>query len=137
MNQITEETKKNVIELLANSASTIKGENENNVSSLENIAFDLDTKVNEISNFAETLSDVSELLNDLKEDMTTDAHRGDEKYYFHFYHRQVRVVAELMRYTVRELNEEVENSHKLTCSLFDYMRAEKITSSRQAIEVNE
>ncbi|KSU86556.1 hypothetical protein AS180_17865 [Priestia veravalensis] len=88
------------------------------VETLRKLSFKLDCQLDSIGCQAEILSDVKTLLYHLKEDMDKAVHIGEERAYYHEHHRMVRVLAELMHFTVKELNKDYEDAHCISGKLY-------------------
>lgn len=72
--------------------------------SLKSLAYDLEGKIGLIGFTTSTLADIEVLLSHLVDEMDQVVHQGEEKAYYHEHQRMVRVLWNLMRHTVNELN---------------------------------
>ncbi|WP_203332626.1 hypothetical protein [Planococcus beigongshangi] len=66
-------------------------------------ALDLDGNMGSINLRVEVLQDISVKMKHLQEDMDQSVHEGNQKFTFTEHHREVRILAELLFYTVNEL----------------------------------
>ncbi|MEC1723919.1 hypothetical protein P9E34_04055 [Schinkia azotoformans] len=103
---------------------------------LKNLSHELDHQLSGVACSVETLSDIETLLGFTKQKMDDAAHKGEEKFYFHYVHREVRVLQNLLFHTLRELNENYKKARDISDEIFNkVVKNEKTTSSRQAKEV--
>lgn len=76
---------------------------------LKHIARELNNNVFAMLPTVETLVDVEVLLGHLREDMDAVVHQGEIcEGYYREHHRMVRVLSELIRYTVKDLADQYE-----------------------------
>lgn len=78
----------------------------------------LDNVVNSISVRLQILNDIEVLFGQLDRNMEDSAHRGEQGLHFDSHLRQVRVLSELMLFTMREMNQEVNRTEEITVKLF-------------------
>ena len=86
---------------------------------LRELVFELDCELGSIGCNVETLADIKDLLLHLRDNFDTAVYRGEEKYYFHELHQQIRILSELTRFTMNELCEEYEKTVGLKDKLFE------------------
>lgn len=68
--------------------------------------------------YVETLLDIEDVLGQLRISMDTAFVRRDEMAYYREHHRKVRLISELMFFTVKELNNHFTKTQKIGCNLF-------------------
>ncbi|MGS7463786.1 hypothetical protein [Bacillus paranthracis] len=88
-------------------------------SNLREIVYELDEGIGSIGAKVETLVDVEILMARLMEDMDRVVSKGDENFYFHEFHRKLRVYWSLLNYTTSDLNKDFEKAAELKEELFD------------------
>ncbi|MES1050643.1 hypothetical protein FOA24_14945 [Bacillus thuringiensis] len=88
-------------------------------SNLREIVYELDDGIGQIGAKVSTLEDVEVLLGRLVEDMDRVVSKGEEKYYFHEFHRKMRVYWRLINYTMSELHKDYEKAAELKEELFN------------------
>ncbi|MED3351950.1 hypothetical protein P4388_25675 [Bacillus thuringiensis] len=88
-------------------------------SNLREIVYELDEEIGSIGTKVSTLEDVEILMARLMEDMDRVVSEGNENFYFHEFHRKLRVYYKLINYTTRELNRDFEKASELKEELFD------------------
>lgn len=86
---------------------------------LKNLSHDLDNELGLIGSKTETLTDVDNLLSQLVNDMRTAVLKGEEKLYYQEHFRQLRILAELMFYSMAELNENYEKTQEIHQNMFN------------------
>lgn len=82
--------------------------------SLRSLAFELDCDMGWIDSRIEILNDTKVLLNYLREDMDGAVYKKEEAAYYRENHRMVRVISELMHYTVEDLAKTFKKADKKT-----------------------
>lgn len=86
---------------------------------LRDLAYELETNVGSIGCSIETLVDIETLFGQLRADMDAVMYRGEIcEGYYREHHRMVRVLSELLRYTIKDLNEEYEKTNKIKLEIF-------------------
>ncbi len=103
---------------------------------LGKLTYNMDETIGTIGRLVESLADVEIALGQLRQEMDIAVHRGEERLYFHEHHRQVRMLAELMHYLMRELVPASEKAHELHLSIFKAVRGEQTndpTKTRAAV----
>lgn len=88
-------------------------------SNLREIVYELDEEIGEIGAKVATLEDVEILLGRLMEDMDRVVGKGEENYYFHEFHRKLRVYWRLINHTMSELNKDYEKAAELKEEIFN------------------
>jgi len=88
-------------------------------SNLREIVYELDEEIGEIGAKVSTLEDVEILLGRLMEDMDRVVSKGEQNFYFHEFHRKLRVYWQLINYTTSGLNKDFEKAEELKQELFD------------------
>lgn len=81
--------------------------------SIRSLAFELENELGSIGNKVEILKDVQVLMGHLREDMDGVVYRNEQAAYYKENHRMVRVLSELLYYTVNDLNRLYDNADKL------------------------
>lgn len=82
------------------------------------LTFKLDIKLGAIGANLSTLNDVKDKLGYLREDMDTAVYRGLEQAYFQEFHRTVRILDDLIRYSMEELNTNFDETNEISHLLF-------------------
>lgn len=90
--------------------------------SVTKLAFDLNSNVGSLGVRVSVLDDVATKLKHLQDDMEESAHRGIEKFSFPEHHREVRVLAELMYWTMNELIKNQEETRAISEALVSEVR---------------
>ncbi|TYR78437.1 hypothetical protein FZC66_19330 [Priestia megaterium] len=85
--------------------------------SLRELAFQLDNEINRIGSKVDTLSDIQNLLGRLREDMESIDEK-DVLFYFREFFLKVRIMDELMYYSMEELNGIYEKTDEISNQLF-------------------
>ena len=85
---------------------------------LENLAHELDSVLGLIGCRKSSLSDIQNNFILLVSDMNDKVHIGEEKYYFHEWHRELRILSELMYYNMKELEKYYEKAGEISRTLF-------------------
>ncbi|PKG22743.1 hypothetical protein [Niallia nealsonii] len=80
---------------------------------LKNLTWDLTNEIASVGTKVETLKDVQVLMAHLREDMDGAVYRNEEAAYYKENHRMVRVLSELLYYTVNDLNRIYDNADKI------------------------
>lgn len=75
---------------------------------MRNLAYDLDFAVGGISLRQITLKDIETMLSHLREDADNVKPENVAAYFIHDFHMRIRVLADLMFYTMKDFNEEFE-----------------------------
>lgn len=88
-------------------------------SNLREIVYELDEEIGSIGAKVSTLEDVEILMARLMEDMDKVVSEGNENFYFHEFHRKLRVYWQLINYTSSGLNKDFEKASELKEELFD------------------
>ncbi|HDR3902063.1 TPA: hypothetical protein QCO88_004693 [Bacillus cereus] len=88
-------------------------------SNLREIVYELDDGIGSIGAKVETLVDVEILMARLMEDMDRIVSEGNENFYFHEFHRKLRVYSSLLNYTTSDLNKDFEKASELKEELFN------------------
>lgn len=84
-----------------------------NKKSLSKLVYDLDDELGNIGLRRNTLVDIEEMFSMLVTDMDNKVHRGEEKIYFDEWHRELRVLSELMNYTMKAFNKHCESADEI------------------------
>ncbi|PFT97981.1 hypothetical protein COK81_05795 [Bacillus thuringiensis] len=111
-----------IVSSLGNAKMYSKGSFEGNSyeeSNLREIVYELDEGIGSIGAKVETLVDVEILMARLMEDMDRVVSEGNENFYFHEFHRKLRVYWNLLNYTASGLNKDFEKASELKEELFD------------------
>lgn len=82
--------------------------------SLSNAAFELNNQVASIGARLETLEDIKVLFVHLREDMDAVALKKEEQFYYKENHRMVRILSELLFYTINDLTETYKETETLS-----------------------
>ncbi|PFF24143.1 hypothetical protein [Bacillus thuringiensis] len=88
-------------------------------SNLREIVYELDEEIGSIGAKVSTLEDVEILMARLMEDMDRVVSEGNENFYFHEFHRKLRVYWQLINYTTSGLNKDFEKTSELKEELFN------------------
>ncbi|CCW05900.1 hypothetical protein Q0N88_05925 [Bacillus thuringiensis] len=88
-------------------------------SNLREIVYELDEEIGSIGAKVSTLEDVEILMARLMGDMDRVVSEGNENFYFHEFHRKLRVYWQLINYTSSGLNKDFEKASELKEELFD------------------
>ncbi|HDR8451093.1 TPA: hypothetical protein QC311_003618 [Bacillus cereus] len=88
-------------------------------SNLREIVYELDEEIGSIGAKVSTLEDVEILMARLMEDMDRVVSEGNENFYFHEFHRELRVYWQLINYTTSGLNKDFEKTSELKEELFN------------------
>ncbi|PEG03934.1 MULTISPECIES: hypothetical protein [Bacillus cereus group] len=88
-------------------------------SNLREIVYELDEEIGSIGAKISTLEDVEILMARLMEDMDRVVSEGNENFYFHEFHRKLRVYWQLINYTTSGLNKDFEKTSELKEELFN------------------
>ncbi|MEK5100934.1 hypothetical protein MKX83_02925 [Cytobacillus sp. FSL M8-0252] len=86
---------------------------------VRNLVHDLDFELGEIGLRSSVLDDIQTLMYQLVTDMNDKVHLGQERHYFREWHRELRVLSELLHYTVNDLKEEYESTRKVYGTIFE------------------
>ena len=108
-----------VVQGQVDSIQNAKGEKE-----MKQTAFDLESVVNSISLRVETLDDISTNLKHLQRSMDQAVFNGTESIAFPEHHREVRILAELMYYTVNELVKNHAEAEELSGDLLSKVKTQ-------------
>lgn len=87
------------------------------------LVMNLDTELGSINLMVVTLVDVQEEFGHLRFSMDEAAYRGDEKICFQEFHTQVRILSELMRYSMDELMKSIQSTTSIKRELFLKVKA--------------
>lgn len=87
---------------------------------LQNVVFEIGNIIGSIGVRVEYLHDVEVKLGHLREDMDSAAMKGEERYYYREHHREVRMLSELMRYLLTDLNEASAKAYEYHTSLHKF-----------------
>ena len=115
----------------AGSIQNVKEEKE-----MKKTAFDLEGVISSISLRLETLDDISTNLKHLQGDMDQAVFDGIEKFSFPEHHREVRILAELMYFTVNELAKNHAEAEELSKDLLSKVK-DQTTDVERSWEVAE
>lgn len=85
---------------------------------LKNLSYDLDNELGLIQSRVETLTDVEVLLGHLVDDMRMAVMNSEEMTYYKQHHREIRTLAELMFYSMKDLNKHYDKAQKIHQSMF-------------------
>ncbi|MEH6891598.1 hypothetical protein V7024_18300 [Bacillus sp. JJ864] len=88
-------------------------------SNLREIVYELDEEIGSIGAKVSILEDVEILMARLMEDMDRVVSEGNENFYFHEFHRKLRVYWQLINYTTSGLNKDFEKTSELKEELFN------------------
>lgn len=108
-----------VVQGQVDSIQNAKGEKE-----MKQTAFDLEGVISSISLRVETLDDISTNLKHLQGAMDQAVFDGIEKFSFPEHHREVRILAELMYYTVNELVKNHAEAEELSKDLLSKVKTQ-------------
>ncbi|MFJ8531614.1 hypothetical protein [Bacillus sp. NPDC094106] len=86
---------------------------------LRDIVYELDDGIGSIGAKVETLVDVEILMSRLMEDMDRVVSKGEQNFYFHEFHRKLRVYWQLINYTTSGLNKDFEKASELKEEIFN------------------
>lgn len=86
---------------------------------LQNTLHELDHTMGSIGLRVRSLNDIQTLFGQLNDSMEEAAHSGEPRVYFETHFREVRVLSDLMFFTMKELSKEFEQVEKLKETLFD------------------
>lgn len=89
---------------------------------LRSLAFKFEERTNTIACRVETLDDIATNLKHLQDDMAMAVQRGTQKISYDENYREVRILAELMHWTVQELIKNQKASEELTYSFLKQVR---------------
>ncbi|NWO14669.1 hypothetical protein [Virgibacillus sp.] len=89
-----------------------------NKTSLKELVKVLDTQTGDLNLKVITLNDVQEVIGHLREDMD-NINEQDVRFYFRDFHQTVRIMDELLRYTVDELNQVNVELHNTMQAIFE------------------
>ena len=103
--------------------------NDESISMLD-LALDLDSNLGSIGLRVEVLEDIAVQIKHLQAAMDKSVQDGIEKIAYAEHHREVRVLAELMYYTMNELVQNNEETRAVSESITDKARAEHNDSSK-------
>ncbi|WP_154675700.1 hypothetical protein [Parafrankia elaeagni] len=84
---------------------------------IKNLSFELEHELDAMSVNLLTLQDTEVLLSQLLDDMDKAVYLGEEKAYYPENHRTVRVLWNLIRHTLSDLNLQVEELDKIAASI--------------------
>lgn len=87
-------------------------------SELKKLSFELDFVMGEMGDRVSTLADAEVLLGQLIGDMDTAAHRGQESLYYAEHQRELRVLGELIRYSLEDLSKDYQKAEKIKKQIF-------------------
>lgn len=90
----------------------------NMTNQVSNLANKLDNQIGQFGLRLTALNDINVLLGHLNEDMESASIKGEKHLYFNEHHRTVRVLADLMYYTIESLNKTYEEMEKTNKGLF-------------------
>lgn len=97
---------------------------------LKDLSFELDHQLAGIDGQVDTLDDVRTNLLLLVDKMTEALHKGEERACYLEHHRELRLLAELMNYSMKDLKENHQTSSKIHSTMFtEIMRTEKRNAS--------
>lgn len=98
-------------------------EKENQI--IKDLIFELDSETGSINSKAITLDDINTLIGQLRIAMD-NVDEKDVRLHYSDYHRKVRILDELIRYTVNDLNKDLEKLYEIKENLFnEVIRGEK------------
>lgn len=103
--------------------------NDESISMLD-LALGLDENLGSVGLRVEVLEDISVKMKNLQENMDQSVYNGTEKITFANHHREVRVLAELMYYTMNELTKNYEETSVVSESITDKAKAEHNDSAK-------
>ncbi|WP_153731565.1 hypothetical protein [Sporosarcina obsidiansis] len=85
---------------------------------LSDLTFDLDCEMGAIESRIETLIDVNKSFLMLVNVIDNKVHRNQEALILEEWHRELRVLSELMRYSIKDLQQDYKKADSITGSLF-------------------
>jgi len=86
---------------------------------LRDLVFELDCEISNIGNTLMDLEDAKVFLSNLEVSMSDAVHSGEEMVYFHNHHREVRILFQLLRQALTDLNKSHNNADILQKTLFN------------------
>lgn len=98
--------------------------------SMLDLALGLDENVGSVGLRVEVLEDIAVKMKHLQGKMDQSVYDGTEKITFADHHREVRVLAELMYYTMNELTKDYEETSAVSESITDKAKAEHNDSTK-------
>lgn len=93
---------------------------------LQSLAHEVDNSISAFAYHVECLKDIQVKLSHLREDMDTAVHRGLERIAFEEHHREIRVLSELMRYLMNDVQMSYEKAERVNQKLCEFVRGETV-----------
>lgn len=98
---------------------------------LRKLAFNLDSEIGNMGSIVSTLIDAQFLLGQLVLNMDEDVCKEQEGMYYYAYHRKLRVLGELIRYTMNDLNSNYTKVDKIRDKFLDIVLTSEMAGSQQ------
>ncbi|TYS57903.1 hypothetical protein FZD47_24005 [Bacillus infantis] len=92
---------------------------------LKDLVHELDFELGAAGVTLTNLQDIEFLLSQLVDSMEEAAYRGEEKLYFDEHYRSVRVLFNLMRYSMIDLSKEFEVAENLKTNMFALLKQQE------------
>ncbi|MCB5238915.1 hypothetical protein [Niallia circulans] len=95
---------------------------------LKDLVFDLDCEISNMENTLIDLNDAKVFLGDVEARLDAAAYNGKETFDFYRHHREVRILSQLLRQALSDLNTSQKKADLLRKSLFNEVVQEKQSS---------
>ncbi|MEO3946222.1 hypothetical protein [Gorillibacterium sp. CAU 1737] len=86
---------------------------------LRSLIFEMDSTLGAISSRVETIYDIERRFGQLRDSIDTAQYRGEQRIFNQDDHVEVRILSELLYYSVKDLREESDKAYKLHESMFN------------------